>query len=178
VLVVAAVVVSCNRRPAPPGSGQHASGTAAAQIPLNAPLAFIEDDYERARGEAKRRNVPLFVDVWASWCHTCMSIKQYVLPEREQPGDYNAPARLARVYLSLGRVPEARAAIERAIVRSEGPRKLRLYMLKSDVLVAAHDAPGAKAALVEALRFAEQSRLPPQFDELKQAIERRVRDSS
>src|SRR5262249_35752159 len=23
----------------------------------------------------------LFVDVWASWCHTCLSVKQYVLPD-------------------------------------------------------------------------------------------------
>lgn len=98
--------------------------------------------------------------------------------EREQPNDFNPPARLARVYLSLGRVPEAHAAIDRAIGLSEGPRKLRLYMLKSEVLVAAHDTPGAKTALEEALRFAEQSRLPPQFDELRRAIERRVRELS
>ena len=31
------------------------------------PLPFIADDYPRARAEANRRKVPLFVDIWAPW---------------------------------------------------------------------------------------------------------------
>ena len=38
-----------------------ASAFAAAQLPI------IEDDYAKARAEAKRRKLPLFVDVWAPW---------------------------------------------------------------------------------------------------------------
>ncbi len=30
-------------------------------------LHFIDDDYAKARIEAKQRKVPLFVDVWAPW---------------------------------------------------------------------------------------------------------------
>ena len=30
-------------------------------------LPIIEDDYAKARAEATRRKVPLFVDVWAPW---------------------------------------------------------------------------------------------------------------
>ena len=30
-------------------------------------LPFIRDDYARARAEANRRKLPLFVDVWAPW---------------------------------------------------------------------------------------------------------------
>ena len=30
-------------------------------------LPFINDDFEKALLEAKHRNVPLFVDVWAPW---------------------------------------------------------------------------------------------------------------
>lgn len=30
-------------------------------------LPFIEDNYPKARAEAMRRNVPMFVDVWAPW---------------------------------------------------------------------------------------------------------------
>jgi hypothetical protein len=30
-------------------------------------LPFIDDDYAQARAEAKRRKLPLFVDVWAPW---------------------------------------------------------------------------------------------------------------
>jgi hypothetical protein len=30
-------------------------------------LPFINDDYERALAQAKQRNLPLFVEVWAPW---------------------------------------------------------------------------------------------------------------
>jgi hypothetical protein len=30
-------------------------------------LPFIADDYPRARAEAGRRHLPLFVEVWAPW---------------------------------------------------------------------------------------------------------------
>ena len=43
-----------------------------ALVPSAAPampgrLPFIADDYARARAEATRRRLPLFVDVWAPW---------------------------------------------------------------------------------------------------------------
>jgi len=44
-------------------------------------LTFHEDDYGRALAEARRRGVPLFVDVWAPWCHTCLSLQAYVLSD-------------------------------------------------------------------------------------------------
>jgi tetratricopeptide (TPR) repeat protein len=45
------------------------------------PIAFIDDDYPRARAEARARGVPLLVDAWAPWCHTCMSMRAYVFPD-------------------------------------------------------------------------------------------------
>ncbi len=45
------------------------------------PLPFIQDDYARALAEAKAKGLPLFVDVWAPWCHTCRSMKAYVLSD-------------------------------------------------------------------------------------------------
>jgi hypothetical protein len=46
-----------------------ASALAASSMVAATPsrLPIIEDDYARARSEAKRREVPLFVDVWAPW---------------------------------------------------------------------------------------------------------------
>jgi thiol-disulfide isomerase/thioredoxin len=41
-------------------------------------LPFIEDDYAQALGEARRTNRPLFVDAWAPWCHTCLSLRAFV----------------------------------------------------------------------------------------------------
>jgi len=30
-------------------------------------LPMIQDDYARARAEAQRRKLPLFIEVWAPW---------------------------------------------------------------------------------------------------------------
>lgn len=30
-------------------------------------LPFIQDDFAKARAEAKKRNVPIFVECWAPW---------------------------------------------------------------------------------------------------------------
>ena len=30
-------------------------------------LSFIEDDYAQALAQARQRNLPLFVEVWAPW---------------------------------------------------------------------------------------------------------------
>ncbi|MBU8898016.1 thioredoxin family protein [Corallococcus sp. M34] len=45
------------------------------------PLPFIADDYGRALAEAKAKGVPLFVDTWAPWCHTCRSMRAYVFTD-------------------------------------------------------------------------------------------------
>jgi tetratricopeptide (TPR) repeat protein len=43
------------------------------------PLAFIEDDLPAAVARARAEKKALFVDAWAPWCHTCLSMKSYVL---------------------------------------------------------------------------------------------------
>ena len=52
-----------------------------ARAPQGKPIEFIEDDYPRALSEARARGVPLFVDAWAPWCHTCLSLRAYVFPD-------------------------------------------------------------------------------------------------
>jgi hypothetical protein len=44
-------------------------------------LSFIEDDYPRALAAARERKQLLFVDAWAPWCHTCLSLKSFVLTD-------------------------------------------------------------------------------------------------
>jgi len=98
--------------------------------------------------------------------------------ERELPADYNAPARLARAQLALGQPEQARNAVDRALARCSGPRKLRLYLLKADVLLAAHDRDGARATLNDALAFARATKLPARYESVRQLIERRVQELS
>jgi hypothetical protein len=52
--------------PSPPAAPAPATTAQAAAAP-KAVLPFIEDDYPRALAEARRRQLPLFVDSWAPW---------------------------------------------------------------------------------------------------------------
>lgn len=67
-----ALLGSCSRKtPEPPASPTHRVGA----------LSFHEDHYAQALAEAKRRGLPLFVDAWAPWCHTCLSLQSRVLAD-------------------------------------------------------------------------------------------------
>jgi thioredoxin-like negative regulator of GroEL len=94
--------------------------------------------------------------------------------ERDAPGDYNAPARLASAYLAMKRYDDALAAVNRALDRAYGPRKLRLWSLKADVLVARGDATGARATLTEALAFARTVPLPESYPKQVDAMTKRL----
>lgn len=64
-LVAAALGVGCKRGPSPePSPG--------------APH-FVENDLAAATAQAKREKKLVFVDAWAPWCHTCLSLREYVL---------------------------------------------------------------------------------------------------
>ncbi len=56
-----------------------------ASAPKLAPQAtgplFIENDYPKALAEARARNQLLFIDFWAPWCHSCVSLRAYVFPD-------------------------------------------------------------------------------------------------
>ena len=49
--------------------------------PAAAPLAFVHDDIPKAADLAAAQHKILFVDAWAPWCHTCLSVKHYVLTD-------------------------------------------------------------------------------------------------
>jgi tetratricopeptide (TPR) repeat protein len=55
-------------------------GSATAAHPEAEPIAFFENDYPQALADARARGVPLFIDAWAPWCHTCLSMRNYVFP--------------------------------------------------------------------------------------------------
>jgi tetratricopeptide (TPR) repeat protein len=96
--------------------------------------------------------------------------------ERDFPGDYNPPARLATAYLDLKRYDEALAAAKRALDLAYGPRKLRIFSLEADILVARGDTEGARRALRDALAFAQTTPLPTSYPKLRDAIAKRLAD--
>ena len=92
---------------------------------------------------------------------------------RDFPDDYNPPFRLARAYFELHRYEPALVEIKRALERATGPRKLRIFMLKADILEAQKDRAGARRAIGEAVEFANQLRLPPNYRKLKDKLAKR-----
>lgn len=44
-------------------------------------LPWIANNYEDAVALARARKVPLFVEAWAPWCHTCRSMRAFVLTD-------------------------------------------------------------------------------------------------
>lgn len=117
--------------------------------------AFLQAEGKRARTPAQRASL----DSWRVSCAIQLSDPARALSplqasERDLPGDYNPPARLAQLYRQLGRQDEALAAADRALARVYGPRRLRVLDVKASILEAGGDRPGARAVLEEALRFA------------------------
>jgi len=79
--------------------------------------------------------------------------------EKEFPRDYNPAARLALLYREQGKPAEAQAAIERALPKCQGPRKLRLFSILAAILEKRGDVAGQKKALQAAVAYAQT--LPP-----------------
>ena len=136
--------------------------------------------------EAARAPLPAARRVWDAHrleAYTALGETARAVPMLEQsehdvPNDYNPPARLARAYLTLQRPQLASVAINRALTRCDGPRKLRLYMLKSEILLALHDPSNARATLSQALEFARDKQLGPEYDKLVRTIERKLAELS
>ncbi|MBK7857337.1 MAG: thioredoxin family protein [Archangiaceae bacterium] len=73
--------------------------------------------------------------------------------EKDLPHDYNPPARLGIIYREAGRLDDALAAINRAFPKAYGPRKLRLYEIKSSIYARKSDVAAQRATLEEAVSY-------------------------
>ncbi len=86
--------------------------------------------------------------------------------EKEMPSDYNPPSRLARVLLEEHRLPEAEAAVDRALAKmTRGNRRIGILGLKAKIL-AAQDKP-LQAVLreeLEVMRSLPQSQRNPETE--------------
>jgi tetratricopeptide (TPR) repeat protein len=75
--------------------------------------------------------------------------------ERDLPDDYNPPARLAVIYLTMKNPDQALAASNRALPKVSGPRRVRVLQTRSDIFAAKGDAASSREALEQALAYAE-----------------------
>lgn len=75
--------------------------------------------------------------------------------ERDLPGDYNPPARLAVAYRAMKKYDEALAASDRALARAYGPRKLGILQTRADIYKEMGNLPEARKAMQQAVELAE-----------------------
>jgi tetratricopeptide (TPR) repeat protein len=118
-------------------------------------LAFLEAEAERAP-TAQARTVFDSHRVSAALAlgEPARAIGALEQSERDFPEDYNPPARLALLLGAAGRHDEALAAADRALERVYGPRKLRIYTTRADILEQRGDREAAQQTLRDALAYA------------------------
>lgn len=75
--------------------------------------------------------------------------------ERDLPGDYNPPARLATALKAMKRWDDALAASDRAMARAYGPRTLLVLQTRADIFAGRGDSTATRATLEQALQTAE-----------------------
>lgn len=68
-------------------------------------IDWVEDDWAAAKKRAAAEKKLIAVDVWATWCHTCLSMKNFVLTEKPL-----ASVAKQHVFLSLDYDKEKNAA--------------------------------------------------------------------
>jgi thioredoxin-like negative regulator of GroEL len=81
-VLIALVLVACKKTEDPaakpqPGATKTANDPCA-KAHVEGPLTWIHDDYAAALACAKHKKVPLVLDLWAPWCHTCLSMQSTV----------------------------------------------------------------------------------------------------
>jgi len=90
---------------AEPAAGGAAAAKACDGAVAHGPLRWFEDDYDRALACARATGKPLLIDMWAPWCHTCISMKTTVLNDAAL-----APFADRFVFLALDTDKESNAA--------------------------------------------------------------------
>jgi thiol-disulfide isomerase/thioredoxin len=104
------------------------------------------------------------------------AVPMLVESERAFPEDYNPPARLARAFLTMKRLDDAKAAIDRAAARVYGPRSLRVFGLAAEIAKARGDVPGERAALEQAMSHTAHAVLNENQKKLRASLAKRLRD--
>jgi tetratricopeptide (TPR) repeat protein len=75
--------------------------------------------------------------------------------QRDFPGDYNPPARLAIAYKAMKEYDKALAASDRALARVYGPRKLTVLSTRADIFLEKGDKDAARATIATAIEYAK-----------------------
>ena len=131
-LLVTAVLLAsaCKGQDKDGGAKNTKPGDAAcAKAKAHGPIAWIEDDYPAALACAKAKGLPLVVDLWAPWCHTCLSMQTTVFTDPSF-----APDAAKFVFAAIDTDREVNAAVVEKLPLSAWPT---FYVLAADETVLA-----------------------------------------
>src|SRR5688572_5278351 len=70
-----------DRKTAEGGSPEAPAAAGAGGAGHPAAIPWIENDWQGALAAAKKSKKPLFVDLGAPWCHTCLAVRQGVMTD-------------------------------------------------------------------------------------------------
>lgn len=140
-------------------------------------LTFLEQAASAAKTpEARAAFDPHRVSAALALGDPARAIPALEQTEKDLPDDYNAPARLAVLYRELGRLDEALDAIDRALAKVYGPRKVRLLETKAGLQEKKGDRAGARSTLQLALSHAQSlpsaQRSPRTIERVEAALKR------
>lgn len=82
-LAIALALAACDKKPAD-HAGDRANANdpcAKARVEGAEAMPWIADDLPAALACAKQRKVPVVLDLWAPWCHTCLSMQSTVFTD-------------------------------------------------------------------------------------------------
>src|SRR5439155_15157947 len=112
-----------------------------AKAKVEGPLSWIADDYAAALACAKKQSLPLVVDLWAPWCHTCLSMQSTVFVDPAMAQNRNK-----FVFASLDTDREANAPALAKLSISAWPT---FYVIGADETVLARFVGAASVAQFE-----------------------------
>src|SRR5512143_3830078 len=118
--------------------------------------AFLEGEAARAKGPDERA----VFDAHRLTAYLQLGQPQRAIPmleqsQRDLPGDYNPPSRLARAFAELGEWDRSLAASSRAVALASGRAKLRVLAARAGLLKQKGDGDGARRTYDEAIAFGE-----------------------
>jgi tetratricopeptide (TPR) repeat protein len=140
-------------------------------------IAFLEQEAAKAN-TAEQRAVydPHRLSLYIEAKTPEKAIPMLEQTERDFPNDYNPPARLAAAYKAMGKYDEALAAIDRALAKSYGPRRIGQLRTRADILIARGDKEGARKTLQEAIAYAKALPSGQRSERTIAALEKKLSD--
>jgi tetratricopeptide (TPR) repeat protein len=138
--------------------------------------SFLEGEAKKATNPAARAVFdPHRLSAYLELGEAARALPMLLESERDFPGDFNPPARIARADFELKRFADALAAAARARQKAYGARKLKIYLLTADIFAAQGDRAGEEGILREALVYAKTIPLREGYEKLRVDMEKRLR---